>query len=148
MTDPDKADLTLALDKYIEYYETLTHRSVRLLEKIADPQMQFKDPFNEVEGVDNVVEIMRKMFDDVENPQFEVEDKAWGGGGRTAYIKWIFMFGSESKRQMISGMSEVMFTPYGLVASHRDFWDAAENIYEQVPVLGSILRMIKKKLAA
>lgn len=142
------ADLNQSLNKYIEYYQTLTLRSVRLIEKIADPQIVFKDPFNRVEGVDNVVAIMRKMFEDVENPSFTVEDSAWGRDDRTAYIKWVFMFGPESKRQQIYGMSEVMFSPEGLVVMHNDFWDAAENIYERVPVLGFILKLIKKKIAA
>lgn len=142
------ADLELALQKYVEYYETLTVRSVRLIEKIADPQIVFKDPFNEVEGVDNVVSILRKMFEDVKNPSFTVEDSAWGKDGRTAYIKWAFVFGPDHKRQQIYGMSEVMFSPDGLVVMHRDFWDAAENIYERVPVLGTLLRFIKSRIAA
>jgi steroid delta-isomerase len=31
---------------------------------------------------------------------------------------------------------------------HRDYWDAAEELYEKIPVLGSILRWLKSKLKA
>ena len=139
-----------ALNKYIEYYETLTPRSVRLLEKLAEPQMRFKDPFNYVEGVNQVVEIMRKMFEDVSNPKFRVEDTAWGQDGRTAFMKWVFTFGPDKdpEKNRVTGMTEIIFTHDKLVASHIDYWDAAENIYERVPVLGSILRLIKSKIAA
>jgi steroid Delta-isomerase len=36
----------------------------------------------------------------------------------------------------------------GLVTYHRDYWDAAEELYETLPLLGQLLRFIKKKLKA
>lgn len=137
-----------ALDKYIEYYESLTRRSIRLIEKIADPQMRFRDPFNDVSGLTAFEEIMSKMFEDVENPSFKVIDKSWGQDGMTAYIKWHFTCGSSSDPRLITGMSEVVFAPYNaLVVSHKDYWDAAENVYEKIPVLGGIIRLIKSRIA-
>jgi hypothetical protein len=31
---------------------------------------------------------------------------------------------------------------------HRDYWDVAEELYEKVPVLGGLLRTIKRRLRA
>jgi hypothetical protein len=40
------------------------------------------------------------------------------------------------------------FNAQGLVALHRDYWDAAEELYEQLPLLGTVLRGVKKRLRA
>jgi hypothetical protein len=31
------------------------------------------------------------------------------------------------------------------VAVHRDYWDAAEELYEKLPVVGSLMRWLKKR---
>jgi len=32
-----------------------------------------------------------------------------------------------------------------LVSLHRDYWDAAEELYEQIPVLGGFMRWLKRR---
>jgi hypothetical protein len=34
------------------------------------------------------------------------------------------------------------------VADHRDYWDAAEELYEKLPVLGALMRLLKRRLRA
>ncbi|MGA0584669.1 MAG: nuclear transport factor 2 family protein, partial [Castellaniella sp.] len=36
----------------------------------------------------------------------------------------------------------------GLVSFHRDYWDAAEELYEKLPVLGRLMRWLRKTLSA
>jgi hypothetical protein len=31
------------------------------------------------------------------------------------------------------------------VSEHRDYWDAAEELYEQIPVLGAVMRWLKRR---
>jgi hypothetical protein len=71
-------------------------------------------------------------------------DYAWGQQEDTVYIKWIFSYKYKSSHREFEGMSEVRFSNEGKVASHIDHWDAARNVYETVPVLGFILRKIRK----
>ena len=48
----------------------------------------------------------------------------------------------------VIGISHLTFDEKtDLVIYHRDYFDMGAFIYEQVPVLGSIVRMIKRKLA-
>jgi hypothetical protein len=32
-----------------------------------------------------------------------------------------------------------------LIKEHRDYWDAAEELYEKIPVLGGLMRWLKKR---
>ena len=135
-----------ALDDYIEYYQTLNPRSIRLIEKLAEPNMRFKDPFNDVQGIDAVERIFEHMFENTKDPKFEVEDYAWGKDGRTAYLKWVFRYEFSGKARHIVGMSEVMFSNQSKVMSHIDHWDAGEQFYEHIPLLGRLIRFVKSKL--
>jgi hypothetical protein len=38
-----------------------------------------------------------------------------------------------------------MFDAQGLITLHRDYWDAAEELYEKLPVLGGLMRWLKKR---
>jgi hypothetical protein len=44
-------------------------------------------------------------------------------------------------------MTEVHFDQSGKVAAHLDHWDAASQLYEHVPLLGGVLRIIRRRLA-
>lgn len=50
--------------------------------------------------------------------------------------------------QCIHGATWVRFDAQGLVACHRDDWDAAEELYEKLPVIGRLMRWLRKMLSA
>jgi hypothetical protein len=39
----------------------------------------------------------------------------------------------------------VVFNEEGRVTMHRDYWDAAEELYEKLPVVGALMRWLKKR---
>lgn len=131
---------------YIEYFETLTPRSIRLIEKIAAPNMYFKDPFNEAHGIEAVERIFEHMFKTLETPKFKVIDYGFGQEG-AGYIRWRFSYASKGKPQSFDGMSEITFNDKGQIISHIDHWDSGEGVYEKIPLLGAAIRFVKSKLA-
>ena len=134
-----------ALDAYAAFYETLTPESLDRLEDLCAPDVRFRDPFNDVTGVAALRAILQGMFRDVAEPRFEVTDRAVSG--RTCYLRWTFTYGSARTRR-IDGVSEVHFDESGKVIAHLDHWDAAGQIYEHVPVLGGLIRLVKRRLSA
>jgi len=40
------------------------------------------------------------------------------------------------------------FAPDGRIAMHRDYWDAAEELYEKLPLLGSLMRWLRRRANA
>ena len=46
---------------------------------------------------------------------------------------------------MILGASQLVFDAQGRVVLHRDYWDAAEELYEKLPVVGSLMRWLKRR---
>jgi len=69
--------------------------------------------------------------------------------GSIAYVKWefLFHFKGDKKENRFTGVSRLEMNAEGKIVSHVDFWDAAEHIYEKIPLLGSMLRFAKRKIA-
>lgn len=135
------------LAEYISFYENISPRSVPLVEKLVSLDIRFKDPFNDVRGVGNVKKIFYHMFDNVESPKFVVNDISFSDKNNNAYLKWLFTFRVNGKNKQIQGMSEVLFSHDGKISEHIDYWDAGENFYEDIPVLGGFIRWVKKKVS-
>ncbi len=47
----------------------------------------------------------------------------------------------------IRGASHLRFAGDGRIAMHRDYWDAAEELYEKLPLLGALMRWLKRACA-
>jgi hypothetical protein len=39
----------------------------------------------------------------------------------------------------------VRFAADGRVGWHRDYWDAAEELYEKLPLIGSLMRLLRRR---
>ena len=135
---------------YARYFDELSPSSKADLVELAHPDIRFVDPFNDVRGIDKLLAVFDHMFETTREPKFVTEPPIVAGD--TAFIKWRFSCTINSRfyaRPMtIDGVTEVRFDAAGLITAHIDYWDAASQLYEQLPLLGGLLRMIRKRLAA
>jgi hypothetical protein len=134
----------IELERLVQFYENLDVASLSLLPAIYSPHARFKDPFNDVRGIEPIVAIFRHMFDQVEQPRFVVTTRVLQG--EDAFLAWDFTFRMKrfsKERQCIRGASHIKFGADGTVVLHRDYWDAAEELYEKLPVLGGLMRWLK-----
>lgn len=130
---------------------------IRLFEELADtnldapfdgfvnPRIHFKDPFNDFTGLDRFRRLLVKTRADVENPIFSVTHRAWSG--EVLFLRWTFSGRvSHLGAWDVEGMSELRFDDQGRVLVHIDYWDASTSFYSHIPVLGWLIRMIRRKL--
>jgi hypothetical protein len=70
--------------------------------------------------------------------------------GDEAFLAWNFEFRIKryqpEKTQIIRGGSHLRWDANSKVAFHRDYWDAAEELYEKLPVLGGLMRFVKRRM--
>ncbi|MEQ1532605.1 MAG: nuclear transport factor 2 family protein [Sideroxydans sp.] len=134
-----------ALDRVLHFFEQVSPQSVKDIAELYDANAYFKDPFNEVRGQANIIHIFEHMFTQVDAPRFIIKQSILQDAD--AFIVWDFEFRMSGTKQLqtIHGSSHVRFNTAGKVAYHRDYWDAAEELYEKIPVLGSLMRFIKRK---
>jgi steroid Delta-isomerase len=136
------------LDELVAYFGNLTEGSVDELGRYYAERAYFKDPFNEVQGIPAIQEIFRHMFHQVSDPRFIVTERLVADNG--VMLAWDFRFRfrgwKSAETQLVRGVSHLRFDEVGKVVYHRDFWDAAEELYAKLPVLGLVMRGLQRAL--
>ena len=136
----------MRLDELIDFYQTLTPASLDRFGEFYAEQARFKDPFNEVSGLPAIRRIFSHMFAQLREPRFVVTEKV--GAGNTAFLVWTLHFRRRGKEETIHGVTRLHWDASGKVDDHRDYWDAAEELYMKLPLLGGLLRALRRLLAA
>jgi steroid Delta-isomerase len=135
------------VQRIVDFFETLQPSSVQHMGDFYTPDAYFKDPFNEVRGLNEVQRIFSHMYVALHEPHFIVTSTVTQGD--QCFIVWDFKF--RFKRfdtvttQTVRGCSHLQLAPDGRMASHRDYWDAAEELYEKLPLVGALMRWLKKR---
>lgn len=149
-TDPPPGLARRALPAVIHYFESLTPATLARIGEVYAANARFRDPFSEVRGTGEIARIFSHMFDRMESPRFIVLEQM--AEGDQAFLIWDLEFrfrgSGAAQPQRIHGASHLRFDADGLIAVHRDYWDAAEELYEKLPVLGALMRWLKRRAAS
>jgi len=86
--------------------------------------------------------VYEHMFDTTDNPHFIIHDRMVDGD--QAFITWVFEFGLKGKHYSVVGSTHLKFNDEGLVVLHRDYWDAAEELFQKLPVIGGLIRWLRR----
>jgi ketosteroid isomerase-like protein len=136
--------------RVVQFFETLKPHDVARLKDFYCADALFKDPFNEVHGVDAIAQIFSHMFDALIQPRFVITQKIQQE--EHCFVTWDFLFAMHqfqpNTTQTIRGASHLVFQledGVWRIAVHRDYWDAAEELYEKLPVVGTLMRWLKKR---
>ncbi len=138
-----------ALAALRRYWETLTPESVRDIGSVYADDASFRDPFNEVRGLDALRRIFDHMYENLDEPRFRILETILEGD--SAVLIWDFDFRvkrwNPSVTRRIHGLSHVRFGPDGRVTHHRDYWDAAGELYAHLPLVGPLVRFLARRMA-
>ncbi len=134
-----------SLARLVAFFETIAPDTTDQLASVYTDDVYFKDPFNEVRGLPEVTRIFTHMFRQVDAPRFVVTGSVLQGD--QAFLTWDFLFRMKrfsDEVQCIRGATHLKFAADGRANFHRDYWDAAEELYEKLPLLGSMMRGLKR----
>jgi ketosteroid isomerase-like protein len=102
------------LKKLIRFFENIDAGNTKQLAQVYTEDVFFKDPFNEVRGLPEVVRIFSHMFKQVDSPRFVVTSHVLQGD--QAFLTWDFLFRMKrfsSAEQCIRGATHLRFGPDG-----------------------------------
>lgn len=146
-------DYQSIFEQYLNEFENLTPQSLK--EKLAlllDPNIEFKDPFNHVFDRQQCIRVFEHMFENCYQPKFSVTHRFINETDNSAScsVYWEFEFktGKNAQIETITGNSFIEINQHSLISKHIDYWDPAEQFYEDLPLIGWILRKIKQKVTA
>ncbi|MFY9514113.1 MAG: nuclear transport factor 2 family protein [Rubrivivax sp.] len=139
ITDPRVA-------RIVDFFEALTPADLARLDNVYTADARFKDPFNAVQGTAAITRVFAHMFETLDQPRFVVHEAIVQG--ERCFLAWDFRFRMrrfDRSEQCIRGGSWLLLAADGRIAEHRDYWDAAEELYEKLPLLGSLMRWLKRR---
>ena len=139
-----------AVAKLKDLFENLKSDDIFRFGNYYHANASFRDPFNDVIGIEHIKQIFKHMFEQVECPKFIITRAIIHEG--EAMLFWDFKFNLtifwQKKSRCIQGVSHVCFDETGLVKMHRDYWDAAEELYSHLPIIGSWMRALQRLMSA
>lgn len=133
------------LNDVLTWYSSLSPSTLKDAARFYQPGARFKDPFNDVTGLANIQAIFEHMFATTQNPRFiigEVIEQE-----QQAFVTWIFEFRLKGKDYTIVGGSHLKFGDDGKITLHRDYWDAAEELLQKLPLIGGPIRWLRRQFA-
>ena len=143
------ADIATSIRRALAWFETLTPATLDDIATIYADDAHFRDPFNDLHGLTALTRVYRQMFDTLEQPRFTIIDRVIDG--TQVFVTWDFTFRLRSDRaarpRVIHGGTLLRMNLDGRIREHLDYWDAAGQLYETLPLLGSLLRWLRGKLA-
>jgi hypothetical protein len=140
---------TVDIDRVIRVFETLTEKTVGELRTIYAPDACFADPFHTVQGISAIEQVFRGMFTHLDRPHFVVTGSVLQG--TQCVLLWEFRFRFRSfntqVNQALPGSSHLRLDAQGRITHHQDYWDAAHGLYQKMPVIGALMRWLRKRVA-
>lgn len=129
-----------------DWFEALSPQSLATIGEVYDEQSLFRDPFNDIQGIEKIRTIYQHMFDELEAPRFKVTRIV--EQGLESFMIWNFTFVLKGTQHQIAGCTHFVLDPISLrVTLHRDYWDAAQELYEKLPLIGWLMRRLRRKLS-
>lgn len=132
--------------RVVDAFEALAPNTIDTLCALYADDARFKDPFNDVRGHAALRGVFTHMFQALDAPRFEIRDVVVQDD--QCFLTWDFRFRMkrfDRGEQTIHGGTHLRFGADGRITLHRDYWDAAEELYEKLPVVGALMRWLKRR---
>jgi steroid Delta-isomerase len=138
----------LTTDAIARYFESMTPEALAHLDRVYTEDAAFKDPFNEVTGLPAIRGIYERMYEALIDPRFLIVNRI--AVDAQAMFEWDFQFRIRRWRPhdvwTVHGTTHLRFAADGRIVYHRDYWDAAEELYAKLPVIGGVMRFLRRKM--
>lgn len=147
MPGPRRRSGEAGIVRIVQMFEGFGPDDVARLGEYYHPAARFKDPFNDVQGVPAIQAVFRHMFATLDEPRFIVHDVLVQDG--QCMLTWDMVFRMrrfDTREQSIRGATHLRVDGAGLIVLHRDYWDAAEELYEKLPLVGALMRWLKRRV--
>ena len=137
------------LRRFATEFAALDASNLARLGELYSDDILFRDPLHEVRGLPAVRGYFGELYANISELRFDFYgfDQSAEGEG---YLRWTMSYrhprlrGGELIR--VEGCSHLLWSD-GKVHRHRDYFDAGALLYEHLPVLGSLIRWLKRRLA-
>lgn len=150
MQETTNANQKTRKERINQAFNELRKDNLHILDNFYHPNLKFSDPLGDINGLKQMKAYYANLYETVKDINFDF--KVMSEEGDNIMAPWVMTLSAEGLNGgepiQVTGISHITFDPKtNLVIYHRDYFDMGEFIYEHIPVLASIIRMVKRKLA-
>lgn len=128
------------------FYADCKRLSVDDMQSLYHDDVIFRDPVHDLRGLTSLHSYLDRLSDAVTECRFEYLDQLVGE--KSAYIKWNMHYKHPklaNRPMALKGVTHIEFNDR--IHFHQDVYDLGEMFYEHVPLVGSVVKKLKKRLA-
>lgn len=149
LTEPAKSSPTGRLQAFENVFRDLEPAGLEdRIEQAYAKEFYFNDTFITVSRRKELIEYLTNASNNANFVNTTILDVAQSGDD--LYIRWLlemeFDVMGKPRYSRTLGMTHLRFDHRGLIVLHQDFWDSAAGFYQHVPVLGSMISWVKRKM--
>ncbi|MEX3073470.1 nuclear transport factor 2 family protein [Vibrio alginolyticus] len=137
----------MEIGSVVEVYQKLDKQNLHLLEEIYHPDVVFEDAAHRLEGRAALYDYFQSLYANVNRCDFVIDEQQQVGD--TGFLTWRMELQHPKLQNgapiLVNGASHLKFSQ-GQVIYHRDYFDLGEMLYENLPLLGSVIRLVKQRL--
>jgi len=137
---------TRVIERFKDYFRVLHDSDLSDLRNIYADGIVFKDPVHEIRGLVELEGYFTSMCADLGECRFEYLDELVSGS--SAYVKWTMHFkhpGLGNHLISVRGVNHLQISDK--IDYHEDFYDMGTMLYEQLPLLGTVMCWLRLRLA-
>ena len=138
---------TPQVERFKSYFKILHESDLSQLRDLYSEQILFKDPVHEIRGLVGLEDYFTSLCADLSDCRFEYLDEMVTDNA--AYVKWMMHFKHPrlgNRLISVRGVSHLKISDK--IDYHEDFYDMGAMLYEQLPLIGSVTRWLRMRLAS
>lgn len=138
------------IDEFKSLYHRLDKYTVNesLLSRCYHSDIEFQDPFHTVSGLPALNHYFMSLYQNVKRIEFEFHQHWLNEQGFV--LSWTMQFQhpriNAGHQVSVEGISQLTIQD-GVIIGHRDFFDGGQLLYEHIPLLGKVIRALKKRMS-
>ncbi len=142
--------MTEPLSRFIALYQQLNLQQLHRLPEVYADEVIFIDPAHRIEGLTALGDYFAALYQRLAYCRFEIISQQHEGA--QAWLSWVMTFShprlAAGQPIRVEGATRLEFDAEGKVRVHRDYFDLGALLYEQLPLLGPLVRVIKGRLGS
>lgn len=137
--------LPACIQGFITYFEEIKPESINDLNDIYAESIIFKDPIHEISGLDSLKSYFERLNSNLQSGKFEFSSVDMTE--KKCHLQWRMVLQLKKPRKKIQVRGISVLTYDEKVILQEDYFDMGELAYEHIPLMGGIIRSIKKKMS-
>lgn len=135
------------IHRFEQFYENLSLSSIENLGDIYHSEIVFMDPVSNHQGLHNVKQYFTKLLENTTHCNCKIQ--ATMGMNNQFSVTWKMRYGhpklNSGREIIVDGITHLKHQDDRIIL-HRDYFDMGQMIYEQVPILGFVVKRIKNRM--